>query len=483
MGRCGSTSSQQIMIVTAMLARTVKKARQKKGLSQQKLAELAGLSRQYVAAVEKGANVSVEVLQRLAAVLGLRKIQLGSVELELGKTPARAENWARVRRSVRKAAELLGDVENLFATSDESRGELGVRGDQPTPGEIDNILEASDAVPLSLETVVNLIHLTTAVVEASPKHAVELTRAAIDLAAELRSSEEPKLLARVIGTAWKEHAFALSRLGRYQETFEALDRAEALLKEGHAKELSLTDVEYIRGCTLRDVERYPEAVSTLRRAASRFEAIGDSSRAASARLVEAGSLFHLGRVQEAREISESLIERLEHSGDLYRLSFVYRALGHFLTYLKEYGLAEQYLRRSLNISRKLKNEPLRVRATWGLALLQAAEGDLRGAVTGLGHVQLELENLGDMNDAALAALDRIDILLALGEVEDVRASCSQLVNLFDREGLTISALTALGFLRQALAEGMMTPETIGKVRQAFQAQAQIPREWLRQPGS
>ncbi|HEX7830447.1 MAG TPA: helix-turn-helix domain-containing protein, partial [Thermoanaerobaculia bacterium] len=64
-----------------MLGDTVREARIRKGLTQARLAKLAGVSRRHLAALEKGANVSVSILQRVAAVLELTEIPLGDLSL------------------------------------------------------------------------------------------------------------------------------------------------------------------------------------------------------------------------------------------------------------------------------------------------------------------------------------------------------------------------------------------------------------------
>jgi len=64
-----------------MLGDTVRETRIKKNLTQAKLARLAGVSRRHLAALEKGANVSVLVLRKVASVLDLTEIQLGTITL------------------------------------------------------------------------------------------------------------------------------------------------------------------------------------------------------------------------------------------------------------------------------------------------------------------------------------------------------------------------------------------------------------------
>lgn len=73
-----------------MLGQTVKEHRLKKGLTQARLARLAGVSRRHLAALEKGANVSVLVLSKVASVLDLNEIQLDDLSLHAGEAPEKA---------------------------------------------------------------------------------------------------------------------------------------------------------------------------------------------------------------------------------------------------------------------------------------------------------------------------------------------------------------------------------------------------------
>src|SRR5437660_755240 len=59
-----------------MLGDIVREARTRKGLTQARLARLADVSRRHLAALEKGANVSMLVLEKVAIVLELTEIRL-----------------------------------------------------------------------------------------------------------------------------------------------------------------------------------------------------------------------------------------------------------------------------------------------------------------------------------------------------------------------------------------------------------------------
>jgi len=85
-----------------MLGDTVREARIRKGLTQARLAKLAGVSRRHLAALEKGANVSVSILQRVAAVLELAEIQLGDLSLRSNESD-RGVNYPLLTDTIREA--------------------------------------------------------------------------------------------------------------------------------------------------------------------------------------------------------------------------------------------------------------------------------------------------------------------------------------------------------------------------------------------
>jgi transcriptional regulator with XRE-family HTH domain len=86
-----------------MLGDTVRESRIRKGLTQAKLATLAGVSRRHLAALEKGANVSISILQRVAAVLDLTEIHLGELSLHAGDRDRSTVNMPLLTDTIREA--------------------------------------------------------------------------------------------------------------------------------------------------------------------------------------------------------------------------------------------------------------------------------------------------------------------------------------------------------------------------------------------
>jgi transcriptional regulator with XRE-family HTH domain len=118
-----------------MLGQIIRAARIKQGLTQARLARLAGVSRRHLAALEKGANVSVLVLKKVAAVLELTEIDLGEVTLKTTRPAAAAINMPLLAETIHeahtealKAQALLARAEGLFG----EEKKLGIVAHFPT---------------------------------------------------------------------------------------------------------------------------------------------------------------------------------------------------------------------------------------------------------------------------------------------------------------------------------------------------------------
>lgn len=103
-----------------MLGDTVREARIRKGLTQARLAKLADVSRRHLAALEKGANVSVSILQRVAAVLELTEIQIGDLHLRATDAdrginmPLLTDTIREARAEAERAQAILARAETLL---------------------------------------------------------------------------------------------------------------------------------------------------------------------------------------------------------------------------------------------------------------------------------------------------------------------------------------------------------------------------------
>src|SRR5260221_5101520 len=108
-----------------MLGETVRSTRIRRGLTQAKLARLAGVSRRHLAALEKGANVSVHALLKVASVLDLTEIDLGGTSIRPRadaegsvNVPLLADTLREARVDAHRAQTLLARAEALVGGED-----------------------------------------------------------------------------------------------------------------------------------------------------------------------------------------------------------------------------------------------------------------------------------------------------------------------------------------------------------------------------
>jgi transcriptional regulator with XRE-family HTH domain len=106
------------LYVTFMLGETIRASRIKKGLTQARLARLAGVSRRHLAALEKGANVSVLVLKKVAFVLDLTEIDLGTLSLITSKSSETPVNLPLLADTVREAYGEAQKAQSLLARAE-----------------------------------------------------------------------------------------------------------------------------------------------------------------------------------------------------------------------------------------------------------------------------------------------------------------------------------------------------------------------------
>lgn len=69
-----------------------------------------------------------------------------------------------------------------------------------------------------------------------------------------------------------------------------------------------------------------------------------------------------------------------------------------------------------------------------------------------------------ISDAALVRLDIVEVLLALGQRRQIVQLASRLFDVFKKAGMITGQLTAIAFIKEAAAAGMLTPAGVNAVR-------------------
>jgi hypothetical protein len=92
------------------------------------------------------------------------------------------------------------------------------------------------------------------------------------------------------------------------------------------------------------------------------------------------------------------------------------------------------------------------------------EGRVAEGLPVLRQAWREFDELEMYGSSALVALEVAEALLVMGQPNEVPAICRMLLDHFTERGRTSRAVTALAFLREAIAAGKATPSLVQQVR-------------------
>ncbi|HEX8620183.1 MAG TPA: tetratricopeptide repeat protein [Thermoanaerobaculia bacterium] len=296
----------------------------------------------------------------------------------------------------------------------------------------------------------------------NPGNALQTTALAIQVANELDVAEYPcDYVIKLRAQGQSDHAFMLSFMGRHREALEFVDRARRLFQQVPLPEYDLARVSTVKAGILRHIDRTDEAVALARDAAETFRRFGDETRYATARMTEAAILYERGSVEDALNVYLTLdgdpgLDDLGTVGVVHNIATCYADLG-------QPERAVEYAPRCVAQFELLGMETERTRSRWLLGHTLAACGKTREAIPVLRAAWREFEQFDMISDAGLVALELAEALLVNGTADEVPAICREVINQFTRAGMASRAITALSFLREAVAIGQATASLVRHV--------------------
>lgn len=96
-----------------VLGPTIRKAREAKGWSQARLAQVAGVSRKHISAMESGANVTIEVLRKVAEALDINSVQLPRLSMRFDAI--REPDFVAAANALRRVDDILDQLNDVIA--------------------------------------------------------------------------------------------------------------------------------------------------------------------------------------------------------------------------------------------------------------------------------------------------------------------------------------------------------------------------------
>jgi tetratricopeptide (TPR) repeat protein len=316
--------------------------------------------------------------------------------------------------------------------------------------------------------------------ERQPQFGLVLADTALNITEKLAANLQAQS-AWYVGTAFKERATALRCVGRFKDAEEALDRAQAAFESDNDVEpFDLAIVGYVRATVYCEMERFGEAAQLARDAALVFTQYGDKQRYLSARVAEAGSFYCADRYAEAVPIFEAVGLEARASNHMWMVAVALANAASCYTRLGSFEKAFAYYADALAVVTKLDVPAERARILWALAALKVESGQYEEGLPELEQAHTQLVSFGLMNDAALAKLDLIAGLIAVGEVDRVPGLCRSVAATFAVEGLSRNARKALAYLSETVGSGNAVPDAVRHVRTYLSRLSTHPQEEFQQ---
>ncbi|HEV7764736.1 MAG TPA: tetratricopeptide repeat protein [Thermoanaerobaculia bacterium] len=310
----------------------------------------------------------------------------------------------------------------------------------------------------------------------SPTNALQITALAIEVANALDVAEYPcDYVISLRAQACRDHAYVLSFMGRYPEALEFTEHSKRLFGQVPMPEYDLARLALVKASILRSIDRVEEALVLIRAAGDTFLRFGDRSRFLVARQTEASTLYRRGSIEAALAIWKDVeaaglqTDELESTRLAHNIALCYSDLGRPED-------AIPYIQGCIVEFEMLGVETERTRSRWLLGHALAGCGKYQEAIPILRQTWREFEQLDIIAESGLVALELAESLLVLGRSEEVPAICRDVIGQFTRAGMASRALTALSFLREAVAMGQGSPSLVQHVS-AFlrQLPAEQPR--------
>jgi tetratricopeptide (TPR) repeat protein len=307
-----------------------------------------------------------------------------------------------------------------------------------------------------------LIRRSEAIFAEKPDVAMATAALAVETADELPVNAYPfDFVISVRARASLEYAYILYYRGHMPDALRALDRAEHLFRQD-AQEHQLARCALVRAMIYRSIDRIPEAISLAAGAAATFASYGDTARLIKARITQSAMLLHHHNPSEALSICKSI----EHEQSLHgtaEYGMVLHNIGLACRDLRKFEQAYEYLTLAIAEFQKHHATAEKTRAEWSLASTLAATARIAEALPLFRNTWAAFFTLGLDTDAALAALELAEILLVTGQPAEVPAICRRLLDHFTRNNMTSRAVTALSFLREAVAAQKATPVLVRSI--------------------
>ena len=307
-----------------------------------------------------------------------------------------------------------------------------------------------------------------------PQKAKAVAELEISLAENLpRGVYHKTTIAQGLCYAWRDLGMALRTVGHLDRSLEAFHNAKRELLPYGALTHDAAIVALSEAMTLQELHRFDEARAVIADSRRVFLRHKDMKRLVLAAVAEGVLLQRLGNYREAREVYLLLLNTVQNM-EATVLASIHRVIGLCSIELGDYADAELNVTRSISLNRQLAQDVEVVRGRAVLGRLMIRRGDTDPGITYLRPVRREFLKHGLIEEAGLCGLEIVEGMLALGNHSAAETLSRRILGEFMKAGLNERAITALGYLQEAIASARASTGLVVQVREYIVSLRTVP---------
>ncbi len=273
---------------------------------------------------------------------------------------------------------------------------------------------------------------------------------------------------RALGSARLGNAWRLAN--RHREAEEAFARAEDAWAAERQSIDRRAEAEILRlKASLRQYQRrFPEAMELVSRATALCQLAGDRRQIVYCSVQRAILCVYSGQPRAALPVlSEADQLARQQLGKPELRLFVLQVSAGVHTLLGDYAAAEPLLPVALELCEDSRRPDGTCQVRWLQGLASRGRGRLEQAATRLAEAHSGFEALGDMDSAAMVALDEAALQLRRGRTSEVVRLAAESIPVFEALELDREGLATLALLREAVTADAVTPRVLRELRVRF----------------
>jgi len=250
--------------------------------------------------------------------------------------------------------------------------------------------------------------------------------------------------------AWKDRANALRFLGRIEEAFGAIARAEDILDKHVALGLDRALVDMVKALALVDTGQFSEARAIAITCGSIFLAHGDLTRALNAGEIEGHVLYETQHYADAYTLFKSLTDVARAANDEPAEARCNNNAGYCAVHLNDFKAANIHFSEAIANLTDLGDVVNATRAHWGAGRVFIGKGQFDNGLRHLHAAREAFIQFGMVEEAGLCGLAAAEALFTRGNDTQAREIVSDIAREFRDAPLEWRVIEAVSALEQEL---------------------------------